>query len=325
MDFDLFISHASEDKNDFVRPVADTLKKLGVRVWYDEFSLSIGDSLSKSIDRGLIQSNFGLVVLSKSFLGKNWPDYELRSLLSKEIGSGKVILPIWHDIKREDILNFSPFLADKFALTSSGLSIIEIAAKILKVVRPDRYDKLMRRVAFCQNLRTNKVENIPVTEIVFTPPKHDKLPFNLLSRVRLIRAALFEVYPHSMEYWVDGFRGDAHPSREIRIWEHIAACYLEYCAKAQPSQSEKVDIFNTLYEFSVFGISEESASKIEGLERFWASPVPTFDIADDKFPESYHEYQGKKDDEKFFDTESFPYDIPDELAFELLDQMPIPE
>ena len=46
----LFISHASEEKADFVRPLAHALKKQGLRVWYDEFSLKPGDSLRRSID-----------------------------------------------------------------------------------------------------------------------------------------------------------------------------------------------------------------------------------------------------------------------------------
>jgi len=95
--YDLFISHASEDKDALVRPLAKALSEFGLRVWYDEFTLSIGDSLSKAIDKGLADSQFGLVVLSPSFLKKGWPDYELRGLLAREIGSRKVILPIWHN------------------------------------------------------------------------------------------------------------------------------------------------------------------------------------------------------------------------------------
>ena len=79
MKYDVFISHASEDKDLIVRPLVTMLEKLSVRVWYDEFSLKLGDSLSASIDKGLLESRFGIVVLSKSFLKKNWTDYEYRS------------------------------------------------------------------------------------------------------------------------------------------------------------------------------------------------------------------------------------------------------
>src|SRR2546425_13369476 len=95
--WDLFICHASEDK-ELVKPLALALSRLGVQVWYDEFELKLGDSLSKTIDKGLINSTYALVVISKAFIGKGWTDYELRGLISKETGGTKVILPIWHGV-----------------------------------------------------------------------------------------------------------------------------------------------------------------------------------------------------------------------------------
>ena len=88
--WDLFISHASEDKEDLVRPLAEELVKYGVNVWYDEFSLELGDSLTASIDKGLIDSKFGLLIISPAFFQKRWTEYELKSLLTKEINGGKV-------------------------------------------------------------------------------------------------------------------------------------------------------------------------------------------------------------------------------------------
>ena len=111
--WDVFISHASEDKETFVRPLAMALQQLGVSVWYDEFSLRIGDRLSRLIDRGLAKSNYGLVVLSPHFLNKPWPEYELRGLIAREIDEDRVILPLWHGVNRQQVLNFSPPLADK--------------------------------------------------------------------------------------------------------------------------------------------------------------------------------------------------------------------
>lgn len=72
--FDVFISHASEDKADVVRPLAEALKAGGLSVWYDEFELRIGDSLRRKIDRGLAGSRFGIVVLSKAFFGRAGPN-----------------------------------------------------------------------------------------------------------------------------------------------------------------------------------------------------------------------------------------------------------
>lgn len=71
--YDVFISHATEDKEEIVRPLATALVVRGLRVWYDEFELRIGDSLRRKIDAGLANSRFGVVVLSPNFFAKNWP------------------------------------------------------------------------------------------------------------------------------------------------------------------------------------------------------------------------------------------------------------
>jgi hypothetical protein len=70
--YDAFISHATEDKEDIVRPLAQLLKDYGFRIWFDEFELEIGDSLRESIDKGLVNSRYGIVILSPKFLNKNW-------------------------------------------------------------------------------------------------------------------------------------------------------------------------------------------------------------------------------------------------------------
>src|SRR5205807_7430617 len=91
-EWDVFISHASEDKNTFVRPLAQALDQLGVKVWYDEFTLSPGNSLSTSIDKGLAGSRFGLVVISESFIGKQWTERELQGLVAGTIAGETTIL-----------------------------------------------------------------------------------------------------------------------------------------------------------------------------------------------------------------------------------------
>jgi hypothetical protein len=125
-DFDLFICHASEDKNAVARPLAGHLTKLGCKVWFDEFTLKLGDSLRRSIDRGLASTRYGVVILSPSFFAKNWPQYELDGLVQRENSEGrKVILPIWHEVNHTQVAAYSPTLADRLsALTSAGLESI---------------------------------------------------------------------------------------------------------------------------------------------------------------------------------------------------------
>jgi hypothetical protein len=131
---DAFISHASEDK-DFVKPLAEALFSLGVDVWYDTFVLTVGDSLRKSIDQGLVSSRFGIVVLSKAFFEKRWPNYELNGIVAREMNGRKVILPVWRELTHDDVLKYSPPLADKVALTYPGRTIEQIANELAQVIR----------------------------------------------------------------------------------------------------------------------------------------------------------------------------------------------
>jgi hypothetical protein len=128
--YDVFVSHASEDKDEFVRPFVNSLQENGLKVWYDEFSLRIGDSLRRSIDNGLKNSRYGIVVLSEAFFNKEWPQRELDGLFAREVNGEKVILPIWHKISKNEVLKFSPIIADMLALNTSSFTIEEIAKEI---------------------------------------------------------------------------------------------------------------------------------------------------------------------------------------------------
>ena len=70
MEYDVFISHASQDKDSVARPLVKLLKDLGLRAWIDEFELKVGDSLRSGIDRGLREARFGVVILSPDFFTK---------------------------------------------------------------------------------------------------------------------------------------------------------------------------------------------------------------------------------------------------------------
>lgn len=134
-DYDVFISHASEDKDEVVRPLANALKSEGLKVWYDEFELKIGDSLRRKIDKGLANSKFGIVVLSTSFIKKGWTNYELDGIITKSVSGEQIVLPIWHNITKKEVLDFSPSLADKVARNTSSYTVEEIALEIAEVIR----------------------------------------------------------------------------------------------------------------------------------------------------------------------------------------------
>src|ERR1043165_6724399 len=133
--FDVFISHASEDKERVVRPLANALVAQGLTVWYDEFELRIGDSLRRKIDRGLAGSRVGLVVLSHAFIGKGWTNYELDGIVTRAVTGEQLLLPIWHNISKDEVAALSPSLADKVARSTATHSIEDIAVEIAHLIQ----------------------------------------------------------------------------------------------------------------------------------------------------------------------------------------------
>lgn len=134
--WDVFVSHASEDKAAVARPLAEHLRERGLTVWLDDFELRIGDSLRRKIDAGLAGSRFGVVILSRSFFAKGWPQYELDGLVTRQVSGEQSLLPIWHDITKDEVKARSPSLADKIARSTAQYMIEEIAREIADVVRP---------------------------------------------------------------------------------------------------------------------------------------------------------------------------------------------
>ena len=145
MEHDVFICHASEDKDDFVRPLAELLQQQHIEVWYDEFSLSIGDSLTRKIDEGLARSKFGVVILSPDFFRKPWAKRELSGLTQREMVEDRsLILPVWHRVSVQDVAQFSPSLADKKAVSSSE-GINAVLREIVRKIKPDESPLLTAR------------------------------------------------------------------------------------------------------------------------------------------------------------------------------------
>jgi hypothetical protein len=133
-----FISHDSRDKDDIVRKLALELFKVMCPVWYDEFSLKVGDSLRSSIERGLTEARKCIVVLSPNFLAnEGWGRAEFDSIFTREIlERANVILPVWHNVSVNDVFNYSPRLADKVGLMSS-IGIPELARKLASAIKSE--------------------------------------------------------------------------------------------------------------------------------------------------------------------------------------------
>jgi hypothetical protein len=122
--YDVFISHAYEDKKSFTDELATALKKKGLKIWYSGFELKIGDSIADSVNNALKAANYAIVVISPVYLKKQWAMSELNALFSQEAEHNR-ILPILNNITMNEIKEHLPMLADRYAISSDkGLEFI---------------------------------------------------------------------------------------------------------------------------------------------------------------------------------------------------------
>lgn len=133
LQYDVFVSHAWEDKEDFVEEFVQELRDLEIRVWYDKSRIKWGDSMRAKIDEGLKKSRFGVAVLSPSYIaeGKYWTKAELDGLFQLESVNGKTLLPIWHKLTKKEVMDYSPIIASKLAMNTASMTAKEIAGNLL--------------------------------------------------------------------------------------------------------------------------------------------------------------------------------------------------
>ena len=137
--YDVFISHAWEDKEGFVDELVDEMRREGIIVWYDTTQMLWGDSMRQRIDDGLKKSKFGVVVLSPNYIaeGKYWTKAELNGLFQLESINGKTLLPIWYNLNKKDVISFSSIIADKKAMTTASMTAQEIAKELAALLQKD--------------------------------------------------------------------------------------------------------------------------------------------------------------------------------------------
>ena len=138
-EYDVFVSHAYEDKESFVDEFVEALRNQGLKVWYDTDKLKWGDSMREKIDRGLAKSKYGVVILSPNYIAehKYWTKAELNGLFQVETVNGKTILPIWHNLTKKQVVEYSPIIADRKAMTTASMTPEEIAAELKELFAPD--------------------------------------------------------------------------------------------------------------------------------------------------------------------------------------------
>lgn len=158
---DVFISYASEDRETIAKPLAELLTALGIRVWFDQYELKIGDSLVRRLDEGLSKCKYGIVILSPSFFGKYFTNHELAGLTQREVCGEKVILPVWVGVNESQIRQYSPSLADRIAARwDEGIETVVV--KLVEVVKPEAIDTLLKRhiVVLPQLMTGNEVLDV---------------------------------------------------------------------------------------------------------------------------------------------------------------------
>lgn len=136
LQYDVFVSHAWEDKEDFVEEFIQELRDLEIRVWYDKSRIKWGDSMRAKIDEGLKKSRFGVAVLSPNYIaeGKYWTKAELDGLFQMESVNGKTLLPIWHKLTKKEVMDYSPIIASKLAMNTASMTAKEIAKKLKELL-----------------------------------------------------------------------------------------------------------------------------------------------------------------------------------------------
>lgn len=135
-EYDVFVSHAWEDKESFVDEFVQALKDLEVKVWYDTSQMKWGDSMRAKIDDGLRKSRFGVAVLSPNYIAENkyWTKAELDGLFQLESINGKTLLPVWHNLTKKQVMDYSPIIASKLAMNTASMTPQEMAEELLKLL-----------------------------------------------------------------------------------------------------------------------------------------------------------------------------------------------
>jgi hypothetical protein len=286
--WDIFISHASEDKDSFVDPLARRLRQLAVRVWYDEFVLVPGDRLSEKIADGLAKSRCGLLIISRSFLGKSWPRYEMSGLVNRFVEDNARLIPVWLGVTRADVAQFNPALADLLAISASPATIDACALEVLRTVRPQLYDNIVTHGLL--NASKVTVEMRALRDIQDGPIRHHDLPAALLVRIQNIWFATRDLIPLSLAKTIENFQRDLRPEQEVEVWERLTSA-LHIVADILTSHTEETrrESFDVLMHFCdgnvewVFAEAKDGRFKrevVSAAAQAWLRAVPPTTVSD---------------------------------------------
>lgn len=134
--YDVFISHAYEDKEEIGNALNEELRRQGIKVWYSGNDMKVGQPLSHTIlNHAIPQSKYGVVIFSDHYFKAEWARRELNAMHMQQDRRGyEIILPIWHKVDEDAVKVEFPYLVESFALHSAkGLD--HIVAELVKVAQ----------------------------------------------------------------------------------------------------------------------------------------------------------------------------------------------
>lgn len=216
---DVFICHASEDKDAIIRPLFEALTEAGISCWYDEAEIKWGDSIPQKVNEGLMVSRFALVVLSPVSARKNWPQAEMHALLNKEASSGEIrILPLLVGTDQDvaKILRLFPLLSDKFYLRWDD-DVNEVVNAML--TRLDR----------SQKTKIQSSKTVPYPDLQIPIPKIKK-SFSQRDRDIFLRESfdiVKEYFRAGLEKIESSYDGIDTDLQEVHQTKFIATIYLQ--------------------------------------------------------------------------------------------------
>lgn len=272
--WDVFISHAFEDKDMIARPIANALSGLGIEVWFDEFCFAAGDNIRAKMDEGLANSRYGIVILSKNFMEKYWTNYEMDGLLTFDsIDNDMRIIPIWHNIEKCDLAKYSPSLVMRYGLFSS-MEFNKLVLSILQKVNPDLCTEVQRRKLVSDtHKKVMEVQYVDSRTLLDGPRIKEKLPIELLTRLTLVYVSIGKYHKSSYDEWIDGFLRDLNPSQETHIWENIALIFNQ--AASYLDSKREADLEHLfLYCANIYNNEPEERSEyINNLDVKFSIPI----------------------------------------------------
>ncbi|WP_316832935.1 toll/interleukin-1 receptor domain-containing protein [Pedobacter aquatilis] len=133
---DVFLCHAWDDRQGAAKELHDLLESKGVSVWFSEKDVLLGSPLLREIDKGLVKSRVGIVLVTPALLkrlaNEGIADKELSALLARDL-----LVPIVHNTSYEALRDVSPLLGSRSGLSTAEETMSDIAAKLAELVAPE--------------------------------------------------------------------------------------------------------------------------------------------------------------------------------------------